>query len=126
MRARPDANLYTTVNLGGGQYKLRSRIVAEQALGCPLPPGAEVHHVDGNRRNDVPSNLVICQDHGYHLLLHRRATVVKRGGNPNTQRLCWKCDRLRLIEEFYAHAGRCWKCRECSQAACRAYRRRVA
>ncbi len=49
-----------------------SRLIATLALGHRLPKGAEVHHVDGNHANNTPSNLVICQDHTYHVLLHRR------------------------------------------------------
>ena len=29
-------------------------------------------HLDGNPRNNAPSNLVICQDKAYHMLLHAR------------------------------------------------------
>src|SRR5262245_41632863 len=37
-------------------------LMAEAAVGHPLPPGAKVHHVDGNRWNNANANLVICQD----------------------------------------------------------------
>ncbi len=47
-------------------------LVAETALGKPLPPGAEVHHVDENKGNNLPSNLVVCPDAAYHKLLHQR------------------------------------------------------
>ena len=67
---------------------------AEQAIGRPLPNGAHVHHVDGDRYNNANANLVICEDESYHKLLHVRTRIVKAGGNPNTQRICWKCQRL--------------------------------
>lgn len=48
-------------------------IIAEQALGKHLPKKAVVHHHNGAKDDNRPGNLVICQDQGYHLLLHQRA-----------------------------------------------------
>jgi hypothetical protein len=49
-------------------------LIAEKALGKPLPPKAVVHHANGSR-NSGP--LVICQDRAYHWLLHRRENKLK-------------------------------------------------
>lgn len=75
--------------------------VAEQALGKPLPMGCEVHHVDGNKRNNDNANLVICQDRRYHMLLHTRARVVRAGGNPNTDAYCSVCHTAKPLASFY-------------------------
>lgn len=51
--------------------------VAERALGHPLPPGAVVHHWDGNPSNNTPRNLVICPSQAYHMALHARMRALK-------------------------------------------------
>lgn len=55
--------------------------VAERALGRRLPKGACVHHVDENRRNNDPTNLVICPDNAYHRLLHKRMAAYDACGH---------------------------------------------
>jgi hypothetical protein len=46
--------------------------VAENALGRPMPHGAVVHHVNENKTDNRPENLVICPNEAYHRLLHVR------------------------------------------------------
>lgn len=84
----------------GGVYRRDHVVVAERALGKPLPPGAPVHHYDGDGHNNANRNLVICQDEAYHMLLHRRQRVRDAGGNPNTDLFCSACRRPRPMELF--------------------------
>jgi hypothetical protein len=65
-------------------------MIAAIALGRPIPKGAEVHHVDGDHANNAPGNLVICQDHAYHMLLHRRQRILAVCGSANGV-LCRDC-----------------------------------
>lgn len=44
---------------GARKYRLEHRIVMEQQLGRPLKRHEIVHHKDGNRQNNDPSNLEI-------------------------------------------------------------------
>lgn len=58
-------------------YVLEHLLVAERALGRLLRGSEEVHHVDRNRANNDPGNLVICPDRAYHMLLHRRERALR-------------------------------------------------
>lgn len=64
-------------------YVLEHIVIAESILGKPLPPKAEIHHVNGTRHDNTPSNLVICQDRAYHLLLHRREKALRERREAN-------------------------------------------
>lgn len=93
-------------------------LISESALGHYLPAGAEVHHVDENRTNNATRNLVICQSHQYHKMLHARALVVRAGGNPDTHKLCSTCRGLKPFIEFALmqankSTGRQANCRIC-------------
>ena len=80
-------------------YVKVSRLVAEKSLGKILPEGAEVHHVDEDKQNDAPNNLVICQDRAYHFLLHQRKRAFEATGDPN-QRKCKYCKQWDTIDKF--------------------------
>lgn len=119
---------YVSIKVAGRSW-FEHTLIAARALGKPLPPGAQVHHVDGNKRNNAPNNLVICQDASYHQLLHERAKTIGAGGDPNTQRLCVGCSALRLISEFGRRGRdiprRRSRCRSCmAKAANRRYHAR--
>ena len=57
------------------------RVVAEQILGRPLRPGEIVHHIDGNKRNNDPDNLMILHSQSEHAALHMRERIFWEGGD---------------------------------------------
>lgn len=85
---------------GGGPRGAQHIRIAERALGHKLPNGAQVHHVDGDGRNNANANLVICQSLAYHKFLHMRTRIIRAGGDPDTQRLCGTCKQLRTFAEM--------------------------
>ena len=66
---------------GGGYVKLwgrhMHRVVAEQTLGRHLQPGEVVHHIDGNKRNNKPENLMVFSSQAEHVRWHRKAGDLK-------------------------------------------------
>lgn len=94
------------------------RVLVEKALGKPLPKRAEVHHIDSDRRNNDPSNLVLCHNHEYHMLLHRRQRAMDLGFNLETQGYCCACKQIKGKESFYGNKARPdgigEKCKLCS------------
>lgn len=62
--------------------------MAEAALGKPLPSKAVVHHVDCDRLNNKPENLVICPDPAYHMLIHTRMKALDAFGDANARKCC--------------------------------------
>lgn len=74
----------------GGGYVLAHILLAEAALGKPLPSGAQVHHATGDPSDN--RHLVICPDQHYHQLLHRRMRAKAACGNPDWVK-CKFCKR---------------------------------
>jgi len=61
-----------------GNYVAEHVLVAEAALGKYLPSGAVVHHVNGDKKHNANTNLVVCENSGYHLFLHSRINSLRR------------------------------------------------
>jgi hypothetical protein len=83
------ADGYIQVKIDGTLF-LKHVVIAELALGKKLPIGAEVHHADGNRSNNAPSNLVICPSRAYHHLLHLRSRALDACGHADWRK-CTYC-----------------------------------
>lgn len=96
---------YRVLSAGKSALVLEHVAVAERAIGGPLPPGAQVHHVDENPANNDPSNLVICPSQEYHLLLHVRQRAMDATGDPN-KRKCKFCQRYDETKNMAARKGR--------------------
>jgi len=91
-----------------GGYVPEHILVAEKALGKPLPARAVVHHFNENPGDNSNTNLIICEDECYHRTLHRRQRAQAACGNPQYLK-CGYCgtydDPLKLSIYQY-HQGR--------------------
>lgn len=99
-------------------HKYVHRLVVERVLGRKLKTTEIVHHVDENKLNNDPFNLVLCQDQAYHKILHARAKVIEDGYRPDLHAYCQSCKRYMFIEAFPKNKAR-WNgiahmCRVCS------------
>lgn len=117
---------YISISVGKNTRRPEHVVLAERALGKALPRGAEVHHLDGNRQNNTPSNLVICENRQYHLMLEARGKRLRELGSLELKR-CEKCHDVKPLAEFNLNC-RSWDdrqyiCRPCANEAKRAYRK---
>lgn len=71
-------------------YVFEQNILAERALGRPLPEAAVVHHHNEIRSDNGPGNLVLCEDRSYHQHLHSRKRAYVATGDARA-RWCSFC-----------------------------------
>jgi hypothetical protein len=69
---------YVRILVSKGVRRYEHIVIAERVLGRPLhslgrghPDTEVVHHIDGDKTNNAPSNLLICTPR-YHTELHHR------------------------------------------------------
>lgn len=73
-------------------------LVVERVLGGFLPVKARVHHVNEVRSDNAQGNLIICENEGYHRLLHQRAEAYRVTGNAGARR-CARCQQWSLPDD---------------------------
>ena len=88
------SGIFIPASINGGKHKsvLEHRYVMEQKIGRPLMKEETVHHIDGNRQNNDPSNLELFSSrHG--------------PGQRVRDKIAFAIEMLRLYPEFAREAG---------------------
>lgn len=120
-RTNGDGGNYITAQRSDGSWDWAHIVVAEHALGKRLPPKAEVHHVNFDKSDNGPGNLVVCPNHKYHRLLHVRTAALDACGNANWRK-CVHCLKYEDPSNMVVcKNGRCYHA-ECNNARARSYR----
>lgn len=75
-----DSNGYVRVKTvpGKGKWLPEHQIVMAQLMGRPLAKGEVVHHVNGDRSDNAPSNLFLCRNASHHNEVHRSEAAALR------------------------------------------------
>ena len=76
------------------------RVIVEIVLNRQLLKPECIHHIDYNRKNNSPTNLVVCPNQSYHMLLHARQRVIELGGVPDLDKYCSHHKCLHVRSEF--------------------------
>jgi hypothetical protein len=84
-----DKDGYLLVSVDSKSFRAH-RLIAEERTGVKIVPPIIVHHVDGDKLNNDPSNLVICPNESYHRMIHRRQRALESCGDAN-KRSCKFC-----------------------------------
>jgi len=70
-------------------YVYEHRLVASRMLGRLLLSNEQVHHKDGDTKNNAPENLEVVQSMAHHKVHHRRGGKVRQmPGEPNQDVEC--------------------------------------
>ncbi len=84
-----------------GRYVAEHRLIVERRIGRVLDPGEVVHHKNGDRLDNRPSNLVLM-DAGHHARLHHPKRSLARMGRSSV-RISIICKRL--LDRMGDHYG---------------------
>ena len=74
------------------------RVVAMEMIGRPLLPNEEVHHLDENRLNNHPENLLVLTQ-SQHLKLHGWLKRIGIDPKDYPTKICKQCTKVLSVEQ---------------------------
>lgn len=101
------SNGYVLLRVGVGHhladvrgYAYEHRIVAEKKIGRRLLPSEQVHHIDGDKKNNSPDNLDVLQSIAEHRSHHRSSGRVLRLPGEENQTIACACGCGAVFKRF--------------------------
>jgi hypothetical protein len=120
--ARFDSVKPTTYRKRNGRHE--HRVVAEQMLGRPLRRGEIVHHIDGNKHNNDPSNLQVMSQSD-HIREHFNLDKVLLGTQGQSFTVRQLADQIGCTPaNIYARLRAGWSIERIQSTPVRQWRRR--
>jgi hypothetical protein len=98
----------------GHGYVFLHTLIAESALGKPLPREVVIHH-------HTIKQLVICQDQAYHSLLHKRTRALRSCGHADWWK-CVECKEYDSLDNLVKHSRGSFIHPECRKERLKRYR----
>lgn len=77
-------------------YVYKHVIVAEKKLGRPLKLLETVHHIDENKDNNSPENLIVFKSHNDHMRFHKTGKIEQEKDyyiSPLYKKVCPECKK---------------------------------
>ncbi len=70
-------------------YVFEHILVLEKVLGRPILPSESGHHIDQDKRNNSPDNLMLFKTKGMHISFHYRLRAFEASGHWDWRKCCF-------------------------------------